>query len=106
MEPEGSGCDYYKNEEYSLARREQREVWTIGDIEWIPQKGEWQDLGSLVCLKSTRTQKGSCTIEMRYYISSLSSDTCKLTHAIRSHWGVESAPQSHKGESVSLKLCA
>ncbi|MFZ0564862.1 MAG: ISAs1 family transposase [Chlamydiales bacterium] len=89
VELEDSGCDYYKNEEYSRGRREQREVWTIDDIEWLPQKGKWKDLESLVCLKSTRTQKGNCTIEMRYYISSLSSDACKLAHAIRSHWGIE-----------------
>ncbi|MEX0961752.1 MAG: ISAs1 family transposase [Simkaniaceae bacterium] len=89
VEPEESGCDYYKNEEYSRGRREQREVWTIGDIEWLPQKGKWKDLGSLVCLKSSRTQKGTCTVEIRYYISSLPSDASKSAYAIRSHWGIE-----------------
>jgi predicted transposase YbfD/YdcC len=89
IEPQESGCDYYKNEEYSRNRLEQREVWSMDDLEWLPQKGEWKDLQSLVCLKSTRTHKGTCTVEMRYYISSLSSDALKLAHAIRSHWGVE-----------------
>jgi predicted transposase YbfD/YdcC len=89
VEPEESGCEYYKNEEYSRGRREQREVWAIDDIEWLPQKEDWKDLRSLVCLKSTRTQKDICTVEARYYISSLSSDAFKLAHAIRSHWGIE-----------------
>lgn len=89
VKPEESGCDYYKNEEYSRGRLEQREVWTMDDLEWLPQKGEWKDIQSLVCLRSTRTQKSACTIEIRYYISSLPSDAFKLSHAIRSHWGVE-----------------
>lgn len=89
VEPQESGCDYYKNEEYSRGRLELREVWSMDDIEWLPQKGEWKDLRSLVCLKSSRTYKGTCTVEMRYYISSLASDALKLAYAIRSHWGVE-----------------
>lgn len=89
VELEESGCDYYKNEEYSRGRRELREVWTIDDIDWLPQKDQWTGLKSLVCLKSTRTQKGVCTVESRYYISSLSSNAFKLAHAIRSHWGIE-----------------
>ena len=89
VEPEDCGCDYYKNEESSRGRREQREVWSIDDIDWLPQKKEWKDLRSIVCLKSTRTQKGACTVEKRYYLSSLSSDAVKLAYAIRSHWAVE-----------------
>lgn len=89
VELKESGCDYYKNEEYSRGRLEQREVWTVDDLEWLPQKGDWKDIQSLVCLRSTRTHKGVCTTEMRYYISSLSSDACKLAYAIKSHWGVE-----------------
>ena len=106
IEPQESGCDYYKNEEYSRSRLKQREVWSVDDLEWLPQKGEWKDLQSLVCFKSTRTHKGIWTVEMRYYISNLPSDALKLAHAIRSHWGVESAPQAHKGEKHELSLCA
>lgn len=89
VSPQESGCDYYKNEEYSRGRLEQREVWSIDDLEWLPQKEEWRDLKSLVCLKSTRTQKSIRTVEMRYYISSLGSEAFKLSQAIRSHWYIE-----------------
>ncbi|MDN3505259.1 MAG: ISAs1 family transposase, partial [Rhabdochlamydiaceae bacterium] len=86
---EEHGCDYYKNEEYSRGRLEQREVWSIDDIDWLPQKHDWSDLKSIVCLRSTRTIKGKSTVENRYYISSLPSDALALAQAIRSHWGIE-----------------
>jgi predicted transposase YbfD/YdcC len=89
VELQESGCDYYKSEEYSRGRLELREVWTIDDLEWLPQKEEWKDLRSLICLRSTRTQTGVTTVEMRYYISSLPSEAFKLAYAIRSHWGIE-----------------
>lgn len=89
VEPEESGCDYYKNEEYSRGRLEQREVWTIDDLDWLPQKKDWMDLKSLICLRSTRTEKGICTVETRYYISSLLSEAYRLAKAIRSHWSIE-----------------
>jgi len=66
--PEESGCDYYKNEEQSRGRLEKREVWTIDDLDWLPQKDDWKDLKSLICLRSTRTEKGKTTVEIRYYI--------------------------------------
>lgn len=86
---EENGCDYYRNEEYSRGRQEEREVWTIEDLDWLPQKNEWKDMRSLVCMRRTRTYKGSQSVELHYYISSLSSNALKLAHAIRSHWGIE-----------------
>lgn len=89
VRPDESGCDYYKNEEYSRGRLEQREVWTVNDLDWLPQKKEWRGLQSLVCLRSTRTRNGVSTVEIRYYISTLASNACKVAYAIRSHWGIE-----------------
>jgi len=43
-------------------------------------------------MRSTRTHKGSHSIEMRYYISSLLSDAARSAHAIRSHWSIENKP--------------
>lgn len=87
--PEESGCDYYKNEEQSRGRLEKREVWTIDDLDWLPQKDEWKDLKSLICLRSTRAEKGKTTVEIRYYISSLTSQASRSAKAIRSHWSIE-----------------
>lgn len=87
--PEEAGCDHYINEEKSRGRHEIREVWVTNELEWLPQKKEWRDLKSLVCLRNTRIVKEKKSVEFRYYISSLPGDAWKIGHAIRSHWSVE-----------------
>lgn len=87
--PEEADCDVYSSEEKSRGRHEIREVWVTNRLEWLPQKGDWKNLNSIVCLKSTRIVKEKKTIEFRYYILSLSGDAWKIGRAIRSHWCVE-----------------
>lgn len=87
--PEEAGCDHYVNEEKSRGRHEIREVWVTNELEWLPQREDWQGLKSFVCLRSTRIIKEKKTVEFRYYISSLSGDAWKIGRAIRSHWSVE-----------------
>lgn len=87
--PEEAGCDQYINEEKSRGRLEMREVWVTDRLDWLPQKNEWMDLNSIVCLKSTRIVKGKETVEKRYYISSIPGDAWKVGRAIRGHWSVE-----------------
>jgi predicted transposase YbfD/YdcC len=87
--PEEAGCEVYSNEEKSRGRHENREVWVTNQLEWLPQKNDWKNLNSIVCLKSTRIVKDRKTIEFRYYISSLSGDAWKIGRAIRCHWSVE-----------------
>lgn len=87
--PEEACCDYYVNEEKSRGRHEKREVWVTSRLDWLPQKDDWCDLRSLVCLRSTRVVKEKTTVEYRYYISSLMGDAWKIGHAIRSHWSIE-----------------
>lgn len=87
--PVEAGCDRYISEEKSRGRHEVREVLVTNQLDWLPQKDEWKDLNSIVCLKSTRSVKDKNTMEIRYYISSLGGDAWKIGHAIRSHWSVE-----------------
>lgn len=87
--PNEACCECYTNEEKSRGRHEIREVWVNNHLEWLPQKDEWEDLNSLVCLRSTRVIKGKESVELRYYISSLGNDAWKIGHAIRNHWSVE-----------------
>lgn len=87
--PEEADCDSYTNEEKSRGRHEIREVWVTDQLDWLPQKNEWKDLKSIVCLKSTRTINSKKSIEFRHYISSLEVDAWKIGKAIRSHWSVE-----------------
>lgn len=89
VKPEEAGCEYYSNEDKCRGRHEMREVWVTNQLDWLPQKGDWKNLNSLVCLKSTRIVKDKKTVELRYYISSLPGDAWKIGRAIRSHWSVE-----------------
>ncbi|MDP3683805.1 MAG: ISAs1 family transposase [Ignavibacteria bacterium] len=89
VSPEEACCDQYTNQEKSRGRLETREVWISNQLDWLPQKEQWKDLRSIVCLKNTRVVKDKKTVELRYYISSLQGDAWKIGYAIRSHWSVE-----------------
>lgn len=54
VDPTESGCGYWSTEERTKGRVEKREVWTCGDLEWLPQLKDWAGFGSLsqaYCLK-------------------------------------------------------
>jgi predicted transposase YbfD/YdcC len=87
--PQEADCDYFATEERSRARQEKREMWTTQMIDWLPQLNDWIDLHTLACVKSTRTVKGKTSIEMRYYISSLTENAEGHNQKVRSHWSVE-----------------
>ena len=87
--PEEADCDYYRTEETSRGRHEIREVWATEQLDWLPQKNDWRDLQSIVCVRLTKTVQSKKTQEIRYYISSLKPDAERLGKAIRSHWKVE-----------------
>jgi predicted transposase YbfD/YdcC len=44
---------------------------------------------SVACIESTREIGGRTTTEKRYVISSLSADSRRLLHTVRTHWGIE-----------------
>jgi len=87
--PEEASCDYYVREEKSRGRLEKREIWTCGELDWLPQKADWEHLQSVAVVRSTRTIKDQTSIEMRFYISSLKPNARQIAHAIRSHWSIE-----------------
>ena len=70
-------------------RVEQRKVSVSDEIDWLPQKGEWRDLRSVVKLESVRESKGVREEETRYFITSLPPDPEVIAKAIRGHWSVE-----------------
>ena len=82
-------CDYFVTEERSRNRQEKREVWSTGDLEWLPQRTLWKDLRSITCVRSTRVINTQSSTELRYYISSKEAHAESLGKGIRSHWGVE-----------------
>jgi len=86
---EECNCDYFVCEEKSRKREEKREVWTTQNLEWLPQREDWKDLTSVICIRSTRTIDEKSTMELRFYISSREANAEAQGRDIRQHWGIE-----------------
>lgn len=82
-------CDYFVSEEKSRNRLEKREIWATSNLSWLPQKEDWMDLRSIICIRSTRVLNNQTSTELRFYISSEDANSESLGKAIRSHWGIE-----------------
>ena len=87
--PEEATCDYYVSEEKSRDRLEKREVWSTNEIDWLPQREEWTNLNTIICIRSTRKIKDNTSIELRFYIANEKASAEKFGLEIRSHWGIE-----------------
>lgn len=72
-------------------RIETRTIWQIPAMQvFTPQQVEqWAGLQSLVVVHSHRRLWNKDTTEIRYFLSSLSTDASTLAGYIRAHWGVE-----------------
>jgi len=88
--PSESDCDFISCEEKNRGRAEERQIW-CSSTNWLGDglRNAWQDLNSLVCIKSIRNQKGKKTEELRYYVSSLKPDAKRFSEIVRSHWHIE-----------------
>jgi len=85
-------CEHYRTEEKGHGRREVRECWTASDSESlasIQSLADWQDLRTVIMVKSERFVGDKRSEESRYYISSLSGDAEQALEAVRGHWGIE-----------------
>ena len=85
-----SKCDYHHTTQKARGGVEKREYWHTDDIEWLSQKKDWAGLKSIAMTRNTITKNGITTIESRYFISSLETNSVEIARAIRSHWMVES----------------
>lgn len=92
---EEAGCEYHNTVEKGHGRIEKREVWITSSLEWLEGSDEWEGLQSLVCVRSTRQEKGKTTVEKRYYISSLRTSAQRIGEIIRLHWGIENKLHWH-----------
>ena len=90
-----TGCSYFKTLEKGHGRIEEREIWVTSDLEWLEGFEEWDSLKSLICIRSTRHEKGKTTVERRHYISSLQSSAERIGEIIRLHWGIENKVHWH-----------
>ena len=79
------------SEDFGHGRIETRTCDVIDDLSFLSKKGDWENIKSIVRIKSQRITKKTNreSTEYRYYISSLSADAIKLNEAIRWHWSIE-----------------
>ncbi len=87
----------YEDKEFDVmvsgdhGRVETRKCEMISDLRFLDVKEQWPELKSVVRVSSTRYIKKTAkeSKEIRYYITSLLSDSKKMNNIIRSHWSVE-----------------
>ena len=72
-------------------RSEIRTCETIDNLQFLDGKEEWKNLKTIVKITSERYNKQTefSSTEVRYYISSMISESSKINKAVRSHWAIE-----------------
>jgi len=89
-------------------RIEHRRCLAIGDpayLAFIDPEQAWPHLKSVVRIESTRRIGTTVSTEARHYLSSLPAGATALSAAIRSQWGIESAPRSAEGGYSTQESC-
>jgi predicted transposase YbfD/YdcC len=89
---QGVPHDYYKTINKGHGRLEIRECWTLSEspfLEYLHRRGAWKNLRTLVMVQAERRLGNQCSVETRYYISSLEGNAQLVLHAARGHWGIE-----------------
>jgi predicted transposase YbfD/YdcC len=94
-DPIKSKCDFYKTIEKGHGRIEEREYWITSDLSWLENAKDWAGLASVICLRSTRNERGKTSIDNRYYISSLITTAENIGKIIRLHWTIENKLHWH-----------
>ena len=89
--PEDFTFDHHETVDGGHGRIETRTYTITSDIEWLPDKEQWEGLKSIGMVESIRETKGAATRERRLYITSLKCDAKKFGEAVRSHWGIENS---------------
>src|SRR5262245_15354318 len=72
-------------------REERRTYLQLPAPEDLPGLAQWTGLKSIGVVTSCCLREGKETVEVRYYISSLTMSVKRFAHAVRSHWGIENS---------------
>ena len=70
-------------------RIELRKCSVLTDLNLLDEKGNWENLKSIVRIESSRQNNTTTSTETRYYISSLGKTAKEFNKLIRSHWQIE-----------------
>jgi predicted transposase YbfD/YdcC len=79
----------YCTHERGHGREETRRHFLSEDLSGIRGRENWRGLRSIGMAVSERKVGDKESVEVRYYISSLSDDPGRFGKAVRNHWGVE-----------------
>jgi predicted transposase YbfD/YdcC len=83
-------CEHVTNEK-GHGREEMRTYLQLPAPEDLAGKAQWKELKSIGVVTSSCLRDGKETVEVRYYISSLTVGVKRFAHAVRSHWGIENS---------------
>jgi predicted transposase YbfD/YdcC len=72
-------------------RVETRRCWVANSIDWLPQRGEWKGIRSVICIESIREVAHHQSHECHYYLTSLNPDPILIQKAVRQHWTIENS---------------
>jgi predicted transposase YbfD/YdcC len=84
---------YHQTTESGHGRIEIRQYWSVSvnELVGLTKQEQWLGLRSVGMVVCERRLWNKTTIEVRFYISSLSSDARLLADAVRSHWEIENS---------------
>jgi len=68
---------------------ETRRYYQSTELDWFADRSKWEGLRSVGMVEAVRELNGVCSVERRYYLSSLVLDVELFARAVRAHWGVE-----------------
>lgn len=91
LEGDLKGAEELTTTDHGHGRQEQRTYLQLPVPADLPGRGEWKSLKSVGLVTSERVRGGRESIEIRYYLSSLSVDVEQFARAVRGHWSVENA---------------
>jgi len=91
QESVGSPCSVHETQEKGHGREEYRKTYSLPVPEGFRHQALWRDLKSIGMICSRRVLEGREESEVRYFISSRECDAEALSHAARSHWGIENS---------------
>jgi predicted transposase YbfD/YdcC len=91
LEGDLEGAEELTTTDHGHGREEQRTYLQLPAPAGLPGRGEWKGLKSVGVVTSRRVKGGQESIEIRYYLSSLSVGVKLFARAVRGHWSVENA---------------
>jgi predicted transposase YbfD/YdcC len=70
-------------------RIETRRCWLIQQVAWLDPEDAWAGLRSVAAVECERRVGEKVSLEVRYFISSLTGSAKQVLRAVRAHWGIE-----------------